>query len=133
MTHPTARWTRPAALAAAVFGVLTIFSGGMVLFGPRAAQDAAGDAVPFVVIFNTAAGFAYLAGAAALWRNHPAARPIALAIAVATLIVLAGFAVTALTGAPVELRTALALPFRAAFWLVIAWVLARQSQTSWHR
>lgn len=126
MPYPTPRWTRPVALAAAVFGALTILSGSIVLFGPTAAQNAAGNAVPFVVIFNTAAGFAYLAGAVALWRNHPAALPIALAVGVATLIVLAGFAVTALAGAPVELRTALALPFRAAFWLVIAWALGRQ-------
>lgn len=130
MINSTPRWTRPAALVAAVFGALTIFSGSMVLFGPRAAQDLAGNAVPSVVMFNTAAGFAYLAGAVALWRNHPAARPIALAIGVATLMVLAGFAVTALTGAPVELRTALALPFRAAFWLVIAWALGRQAHTA---
>ena len=101
MINSTPRWTRPAALVAAVFGALTIFSGSMVLVWPRAAQDLAGNAVPSVVIFNTAAGFAYLAGAVALWRNHPAARPIALAIGVATLMVLAGFAVTALTGAPV--------------------------------
>jgi hypothetical protein len=125
MTHSVPRWTRPVALAAAAFGALTIVSGGSVLFGPKAAQEAAGNAVPFVVIFNTAAGFAYLAGAVALWRNHPTARWIALAIGVATLIVLAGFAVTALTGTKVELRTALALPFRAGFWLAIAWALGR--------
>lgn len=120
---PVPRWTRPAAIAAALFGALTIFSGGSVLIGPRAAQEAAGNVVPFVVVFNTLAGFAYLAGALALWRNHPSARWIALAIGVATLVVLAAFAVAALTGAPVELRTALALPFRAIFWLVIAWAL----------
>ena len=128
MTRPIPRWTRPAALAAAAFGALTIFSGGMVLFGPEAAQRAAGNAVPFVVIFNTAAGFAYLIGAYALWQNHPLARWIALAIGVATLIVLAGFAFAALTGTKVELRTALALPFRAGFWLVIAWALWRQAR-----
>ena len=128
MTRPIPRWTRPVALAAAAFGALTIFSGGMVLFGPEAAQRAAGNAVPFVVIFNTAAGFAYLIGAYLLWRNAPSARWIALAIGVATLIVFAGFAVSALTGTKVELRTALALPFRAGFWLVIAWVLGRQTQ-----
>lgn len=128
MTKTAPRWTRPVAIAAALFGALTIFSGGSVLFGPRAAQEAAGNAVPFVVIFNTVAGFAYLAGAIALWRNHPSARWIALAIGTATLIVLGGFAVTALTGTPVELRTAIALPFRAGFWLAIAWALGRQTQ-----
>jgi hypothetical protein len=129
MTHPMPRWTRPVALAAAAFGVLTVFSGGMVLFGPETAQRAAGNAVPFVVIFNTAAGFVYLIGAYALWQKHPAARWIALAIGSATLIVLAGFALAALTGTAVELRTALALPFRAGFWLVIAWALGRQPRS----
>jgi hypothetical protein len=113
---------------AAAFGALTIFSGGMVLLGPEAAQRAAGNAVPFVVIFNTAAGFAYLVGAYALWKDHHWARWIALAIGVATLIVLAGFALAALTGTEVELRTALALPFRAGFWLVIVWALGRRRQ-----
>ncbi len=125
MPHPAPRWSRPIALVAALFGGLTILGGGLVLFGPEAAQRAAGDAVPFVVLFNTTAGLAYLIGAAALWQNLPIARWIALAIGIATLIVLAGFAVTALTGTPVELRTAIALPVRAAFWLVIAWALDR--------
>ena len=125
MTRPKSRWTRPVALAAAAFGALTILSGSLVLFGPESARQAAGNAVPFVVIFNTAAGFAYLIAALALWQDHPAARWLALAIGLATLVVLAGFAVTAVTGTPVELRTALALPFRAAFWLVIARFIGR--------
>ena len=51
---PAPRWTRPTAIAAGAFGALTILSGSLVLFGPEAAQRAAGDALPFVVIFNTA-------------------------------------------------------------------------------
>ncbi|WP_374390961.1 hypothetical protein [Tabrizicola sp.] len=128
MSRPTPRWTRPAALAAAVFGALTILSGGLVLFGTEAARQAAGNAVPFVVIFNTAAGFAYLVAAAALWRNHPSARWIALAIGLSTLAVLAGFVLVALTGTPVEPRTAIALPVRAGFWLAIAWATDRQAR-----
>lgn len=122
---PSARWTRPVAIAAGIFGLMTIASGGLVLFGPPAAQAAAGNAVHFVVVFNFAAGFAYLAGAWALFRHHPAARAIALGIGLATLAVLAAFIVTALSGTPVELRTALALPFRAAIWLGIAWLAGR--------
>ena len=122
---PSARWTRPVAIAAGIFGLMTIVSGGLVLFGPPEAQAAAGNAVRFVVVFNFAAGFAYLAGAWALFRHHPAARGIALGIGLATLAVLAAFIVTALSGTPVELRTALALPFRAAIWLAIAWLAAR--------
>jgi hypothetical protein len=42
--------------------------------------------------------------------------------------VLAGFIFAALTGTPVEPRTAIALPFRAGFWLVIAWATDRQAR-----
>lgn len=125
MSRSMPGWTRPLAIAAAVFGGLTILGGGLVIFGPDAARRTAGDTVRFVVLFNFAAGFAYLAGAAALWLGHPTARWIALVIGLATLGVLAAFAMTALSGTSVELRTALALPFRAAFWLAIAWLVRR--------
>lgn len=122
MSGSMAGWLRPVAIAGALFGLLTIVSGGLVLFGPEAAQRAAGHAVGFVVMFNFLAGFVYVAAAVALWRNHPAGHWLAMAIGVATLLVLAAFAVLALTGARVELRTALALPFRAAFWLGVAYL-----------
>ncbi len=50
-------WTRPVAIIAALFGLLTIYSGGMVLFGGPATKAAAGDAVPLVLWFNFFAGF----------------------------------------------------------------------------
>ena len=39
---PSARWTRPVAIVAGIFGLMTIVSGGLVLFGPPEAQAAAG-------------------------------------------------------------------------------------------
>lgn len=130
MAQPSHRWLRPTALAAGIFGVMTIVSGSLVLFGPKAAQDVAGNTVPFVVTFNTAAGFAYLLGAVALWRNHPSARWIALAIGLATVAVLVGFVLSALSGSAVEIRTAIALPFRAGFWLAIAWAVSRYGRAA---
>ena len=46
---------------AVLFGLLTILSGGRVLFGDPVARAAAGNTVPFVLWFNFGAGFAYVA------------------------------------------------------------------------
>jgi hypothetical protein len=46
-----------AALVAVVFGLLSIASGGRVLFGDDAARQAAGATMSFVLWFNFAAGF----------------------------------------------------------------------------
>jgi hypothetical protein len=119
------KWQRSLAIVAALFGGLTILSGGLALFGPKAAQDAAGNAVPFVLGFNFGAGFAYLVAALALWFNHPAARTLAWLIALATLAVFAAFLWAALSGTPYELRTLGAMTLRAGFWLVIAVLLGR--------
>ena len=45
-------WTRPVAIIAALFGALTIYSAGMVLFGGPAPKAAVGDAVPLVLWFD---------------------------------------------------------------------------------
>lgn len=125
MMQTAPRWTRPLALVVAAFGALTLLSGGLALFGPKAAQDAAGNAVPFVLVFNFAAGFAYLIGALALWLNHPAARTIAWLIALATLAVFAAFLWTVMGGTPYETRTVGAMTLRTGFWLAIAILLGR--------
>lgn len=57
----TARWRWLAAGLAIAFGVATVLEGGHVLFGGAEARAAAGDFVPFVLWFNFAAGFAYVA------------------------------------------------------------------------
>lgn len=125
MTTSYPSWTRPVALVAGLFGALTIFSGGMALFGPTASQQAAGNAVPFVLIFNFSAGFAYVAAAAALWFRHPIARPLALAIGLATLAVFVAFGATVMRGTPFEMRTVGAMILRAGFWLTIGLLLTR--------
>jgi len=121
------RWWLPgAALLAVGFGLLTLWSGGNVLFGGEDARAAAGNYVPFVVVFNFAAGFAYvLAGIGLWWRQHWAAW-LALAIAVATALVFAAFALHVYTGGAYQLRTVIAMSFRTALWAAIALLAWRQ-------
>lgn len=118
-------WPRPTSIAAGVFGVLTVLSGGLALFGPQSARQAVGDAVPFVLAFNFLAGFAYLAGAAALWFHHPLARRLAWAIGLASLGVFAAVLIVMLNGTAFETRTVGAKILRSGFWLTLAVLLGR--------
>lgn len=109
------------AVVAAIFGVATIFSGGTALFGGEAGKAFAGNAVPFVLWFNFLAGFTYVAAALAIWRRSRFAFPLALAIAVATLVVFVLFVIAVISGVPHEARTIGAMTLRSAFWLAAAW------------
>jgi hypothetical protein len=113
--HPHRAW----AVAAAVFGIATVASGGRALLGGEQARAAVGQAVGFVLWFNFAAGFAYVAAALGLWWRKVWAAPAALAIARATAAIGVAFAVHVLTGGAYEPRTVGALLLRIAFW---AWL-----------
>ena len=113
--------TTIAAATAAVFGTLTLVSGGTALFGSQATRDLYGNTVPFVLWFNFLAGGAYLIAAWGLFRSARWAAWLAAAIALATLAVAAAFALTVLSGSPYEPRTVGALALRSLFWIVVAW------------
>jgi len=102
-----------------VFGLLTIFSGGMALFGGEAARAAVGNAVPFVLWFNFTAGFFYVLAGLGLLLNRSWAVWLSIAIAVATVLVLAAFGLHVAGGGLYEMRTVGAMLVRAAVWTII--------------
>lgn len=110
--------TRAAALFAALFGALTVFSGARVLFGDGAA--AAGDYVPYIVWFNFLAGFAYVAAGIGLWRRARWATGLALALAGVTALFFAALGGHIAAGAPYEARTVAAMAVRTGFWVAVA-------------
>lgn len=118
-------WAPWVALAALVFGLLTILSGGLALFGGRVAQQAAGNAVPFVLWFNFLAGGAYVAGAFGLHRWRHWAGTLAWTIGLATLAVFAAFGAAVAAGTAFETRTVYAMILRAGFWLAVGWAVWR--------
>lgn len=118
-------WLRAAALFATLFGLLTIISGGSVLFNSQA-QQAAGNYVPVVLWFNFLAGFAYIAVGIGLWfEQHWAVWPSFL-IAGVTLVVFAIFGGHIWSGGAYELRTVAALGLRLMVWLIISTIAYRQ-------
>jgi hypothetical protein len=117
--RPAPLLARALAAVAVGFGLLTLSSGGQVLF-TEAARAAAGAYVPLVVWFNFLAGFAFFAAGIGLWRLRPWAVWLAVAIAAATLLVFAGLGVYIAIGGGYEMRTVAAMTLRSLVWLAIA-------------
>lgn len=113
------------ACIAIVFGAMTVLSGGQALFGGAEAQAAVGNAVGFVLWFNFVAGFAYVATGIGLLRGQRWAGRGAAALALATALVAAAFAVHVASGGAYEMRTVGALALRLGFWVVVATVAWR--------
>jgi hypothetical protein len=121
--------SRIAGVVAIAFGLLTIASGGRALFGGEAARAAVGAAVPFVLWFNFVAGFAYVAAGVGILRRLRWAWPLSLAIAIATLLVAAAFALHVAGGGAYEMRTVGAMTFRLLAWSPLA-AVARSVATA---
>jgi len=108
------------AIIAIVFGIMTLISGGQVLFVDGAGRADAGNYVPFVLWFNFLAGFAYIIAGTGLFLWREWAVKLAMLIAVATLLVFAAFGVHIISGGAYELRTVGAMVLRSALWLIFA-------------
>lgn len=113
--RPVLRWAL--GVGAIVFGIMTLLSGGKVLFGGAAARAEAGAVVDFVLLFNFGAGFAYiLAGVGAIVRQRWSLY-LARFLAIATLLVFAALGVQIAMGGAFEVRTVAAMTLRSAFWV----------------
>jgi len=113
------------AVVAILFGLLTIKSGGTVLFTQGEAHQAAGSYVPFVLWFNFTAGFAYLAAGVGLWLQRSWATLIATVIALLTVLVFIAFGAYIFLDGAYEVRTIGAMSLRSIVWVVIAAVTYR--------
>lgn len=118
-------WDWSAGGVAILFGLLTIWEGGAVLFWSEAARRAAGQYVPFVVWFNFLAGFAYAIAGLGLWFRRRWAAGLAFGIAAATLAVFIAFGTHIALGGGYETRTIVAMSLRSAVWIAIAAVAYR--------
>ena len=111
---------------AILFGIMTIKSGGQVLFGDEAALAAAGNYVPFVLWFNFTAGFVYLIAGVGIALRKPWAVGLSLLIAASTLLVFAAFGVHIFTDGAYEERTLGAMVLRSTVWTVMFVLAYRQ-------
>jgi len=107
-------------VVAILFGLLTIKSGGMVLFVDGPDRVAAGNYVPFVLWFNFVAGFFYVLAGVGLWFKQRWAMWLAGIIVLSTLVVFALLNLHIYNGGLFEFRTVIAMSLRSVVWSVIA-------------
>ena len=110
---------RVVAIIAVLFGLLTIKSGGSVLFGPETARIAAGNAVNFVLWFNFLAGFFYVLAGGGLWQGKFWAIRLSGLIALMTALVFVALGVHIAGGGLYEYRTLAAMAIRLSLWSLI--------------
>ena len=108
-----------ASAVAIVFGLVTIKSGGQVLFGGSLYEKAAGNYVLFVVWFNFLAGFIYLVAGVGIWMRLHWAVWLSLLIAIASIIVFSILGLHILNGGGYETRTVAAMSLRS---IVCIWI-----------
>ncbi|MHB1224908.1 MAG: hypothetical protein ACYC2G_12850 [Gemmatimonadaceae bacterium] len=120
---PHSRSRRISALVAAVFGIVTLITGGRILLG---LGEAGFPVIQPVLLFNTVMGALYLLAAVLIARNIERGRPLALLIAVANVAVLLAIVGLRAGGGEVANQTIAAMTLRSAVWVIIATVLFRE-------
>jgi len=113
-------WVWITSIVAVVFGLMTIKSGGSVLFIDGEARRAAGNYVDFVLWFNFCAGFFYVATGIGIWLEKAWAPAAAITIAALTLLVFAAFGIHVFYSGDYEQRTVVAMTLRSVIWIAIA-------------
>ena len=107
-------------IIAIIFGLLTLKSGGEVLFIDGAGREAAGNYVPYVLWFNFLMGALYIVAGIGLWLQKTWAVWLSVFIAITTLIVFSLLGINIFLGGLFEQRTVGAMILRSGVWSAIA-------------
>ena len=107
------------AVAAIVFGGVTILTGSRALFGSLETRADFGNTVPLVLWFNFLAGFVYIATGVGLLLRKRWAVYTSLFVSVSTILVFVAFGVHVNGGGAFEMRTVVALTIRSMFWVAV--------------
>ena len=108
------------AVIAITFGVLTIMSGGEVIFLDGIARAQAGNYANFVVWFNFLAGFLYvITGLGIFFKKHWSIL-LSRTIAMMTVLIFIILGLYILNDGLYETRTLIAMSLRTSVWMMIA-------------
>ncbi len=115
-----------AASIAIIFGLLTIKSGGAVLFIDGVDRAAAGNYLPLVLWFNFVAGFFYLVAGAGLFYQKIWTAWLAFFILGTTILVFTFLGFHILNDGLYEIRTVGAMILRTIVWAAISFFAYRK-------
>lgn len=130
LTMKTSLTLRIFAGIAVLFGILTINSGGQVLFGDEATRANTGQVIAFVLWFNFCAGFAYVLAGIGLWFGMRWASLVAIVLAITTALLAVGLLVYIFLGGGYEMRTLVAMALRLGFLVLLARLARQEFETS---
>lgn len=123
---------RTLALAASLFGLVTIVAGVRVLLG----SDPGYIIFLPLLIYNTVMGMAYVIGGIIAWRNIERGKHAAAVILVLNCVVLGLIGFLYVAGSPVAVESLRAMTLRTVVWLALflgfAW-LGRKNAVSGRR
>jgi preprotein translocase subunit SecG len=121
---------RVLALAAALFGLVTIFAGARVLAG----SDPGYIVFRPLLIYNTAMGIAYVVAGVIAWRSLDRGKYIAATIFVLNLLVLVAIGFLYTSGRAVAVDSLRAMAFRTVVWFLLflglAWMSHRDHRSA---
>jgi len=118
---------RVLSLAAALFGLVTIFAGARVLAGSGPGYTVFRP----LLIYNTAMGVAYVAAGIIAWRSLDLGKYMAATIFVLNLLVLGAIGYLYTAGGAVAVESLLASAFRTVVWLLLFLGLAWMSHINY--
>jgi peptidoglycan/LPS O-acetylase OafA/YrhL len=101
------------------FGLLTIKSGGDVLFWSEEAREAAGNYVPFVLWSNFISGFLYVIAGVGLLTMREWAPELSMLITIGIIVLFGIFFLYVVNGGAYENRTVVAMSVRTLVWVII--------------
>lgn len=113
-------------LLAIGFGIMTIKSGGLALFGGESGRGFAGKYVPFVLWFNFIAGFFYVISGIGIILRTKWAVKLSTALATLTILVFIAFGIHIFLDKAYEMRTVGAMIVRSVFWIFISVLLMKR-------
>lgn len=112
------------ALVLSLFGLLTLFMSGSVIFDLFGIREKEGNYVLFIVVTNFLAGFLYLLSAYGMFTSKPWASRLLVAITGMLILSFMGLMIHVNLGGIYETQTIKAMLFRISFtalFAVLAW------------